>query len=357
MDFSEPDLISHPLSGQGTKMEVECAELLYRSNTVPGSMRRETWKVTDYDVLEYLSVNPVRTVCHAMCKASGEGVCLKLYNRRQLSQVSCRSLISRDQVLREIRNHGKVNGHPNIVALWAAFEDRNVIVLVMEMCALGSLARQLQGGRGVDLAAGQLIMWSLLSAVSHIHDLGLCHCDIKLENILLTEDSVPKLADFGLSLDIHSDEAGLATGSLNYCSPELVGPLLESQRSDHRSPRFSPSERRAGDVWSSGILAFELLTGRSPFMESQDDITECMKSIVSGVHASVVKMLPPDSAKFVQQALTVDKSLRPSSKELLSHPWLSGMPPMHKRNPLSWRWMGFSSAYSAIRSFSCTSVQ
>src|SRR5438067_2016944 len=97
-------------------------------------------------------------------------------------------------------------------------------------------------------------MGPVLSALSAAHRAGLVHRDVKPENILLSDDGVVKVADFGLARAVESDIAstrtGLMMGTVAYCAPEQIA----NGSADPRS-----------DVYSAGIVLFELLTGQPPY--------------------------------------------------------------------------------------------
>ena len=97
-------------------------------------------------------------------------------------------------------------------------------------------------------------MEPVLGALAAAHRAGLVHRDVKPENILLSDDGVVKVADFGLARAVEADAAstrtGLMMGTVAYCAPEQIA----RGRADPRS-----------DVYSAGIVLFELLTGRRPY--------------------------------------------------------------------------------------------
>lgn len=149
-----------------------------------------------------------------------------------------------------------------------------------------SSSRRPNTSSGVSLQAARDIMRQLSSAVSFLHkDVGVVHCDIKLENVLAfqdPEDSTAicwKLADFGLAQRVQETtniKAGSATGvggTLEYAAPELVHmlladtPLMDNAPS-HRSgspARVHPRLACARDMWALGCLLYSLVSGRLPF--------------------------------------------------------------------------------------------
>ena len=159
-----------------------------------------------------------------------------------------------DRFAREARAAAKL-AHINTVAVYDQGEDNGNVFLVMELVT-GRTLRDLLRERGrLSPAQAVSIMEPVLAALAVSHRAGLVHRDIKPENILLSDDGVVKVADFGLARAVETDgsasRTGLIMGTVAYCSPEQVS----RGRTDQRS-----------DVYSAGIVLFELLTGEAPYV-------------------------------------------------------------------------------------------
>ncbi len=128
-----------------------------------------------------------------------------------------------------------------------------IAFLVMELVRGGSLRELLREHGPFDIATAVAIMEPVLTALSVAHAQGMIHRDIKPDNILIGADHQVKLADFGLvrAIDHASDTAaGQVIGTAAYLSPEQV-----------KGERLTP----AADVYSAGVVMYELLAGRPPF--------------------------------------------------------------------------------------------
>ena len=128
------------------------------------------------------------------------------------------------------------------------------VFLVMELVE-GRTLRDLIRERGpLSVAQAVSIMEPVLSALAAAHRAGIVHRDVKPENILLSDDGVVKVADFGLARAIESEitatRTGLMMGTVAYCAPEQVSRGIADPRSD---------------VYAAGIVLFELLTGSAPY--------------------------------------------------------------------------------------------
>ncbi|PRP85203.1 hormonally up-regulated neu tumor-associated kinase-like [Planoprotostelium fungivorum] len=154
------------------------------------------------------------------------------------------------------------------------------------------------------------IMIQLLRTVNILHLQGVCHRDIKLENIIIDRDGNVKLIDFGLSQhhlgpnDLCSDFAG----SVEYSPPEVL--LCQIP--------FSPTKV---DVWSLGVLLYCLIHAVFPFVFEPMDM---QKMLVTGRHPAVTFSSPisPELRTMLKQMLDVTPSNRPDIATLLNSPWL-----------------------------------
>ena len=144
--------------------------------------------------------------------------------------------------------------HDNIVRCYAHFEDASNIYLVMELAEGGNLYAFLRKNRHLHEAEVAKFGFQLLKAASYLHNLNppIVHRDLKLENILIDSNGFIKLADFGWS-SIKDSVRHTFCGTRDYLAPEMI---LKSGHDEKI------------DVWTIGILMFELLTGKAPFTPS-----------------------------------------------------------------------------------------
>lgn len=162
--------------------------------------------------------------------------------------------VFRERFRREARAMAQLS-HPNLVNVYdfaAQGEPTNQVFLIMELITGGTL-RELLAERGpMPPHAAAEVMRAMLTGLAVAHQKGMVHRDIKPDNILINSDHSVKLADFGLvraASDIaHSTDQ--IVGTVAYLSPEQVDGSPITQ---------------ASDVYSAGIVLFELLTGQQPF--------------------------------------------------------------------------------------------
>jgi serine/threonine protein kinase len=143
--------------------------------------------------------------------------------------------------------------HPNVVRAYEYIRDGELVAYTMEHVEGGDLASRLQSHELMTLKEAVSILSQMCAGVQAIHDAGIVHRDLKPENILLTKEGVVKIADFGIARTGQGPkltEHGGVVGTIDYVSPEY---MMHSQV-DWRS-----------DIYAMGILAYEMLTGESPF--------------------------------------------------------------------------------------------
>lgn len=145
--------------------------------------------------------------------------------------------------------------HPNVVRAYEYIRDGDLAAYSMEYVSGGDLAKRLANPQNpIPISEVIQILSQMCSGVQAIHDAGIVHRDLKPENILLTKDGSVKIADFGIARTGQGErltEHGGVVGTIDYVSPEY---MLNSQV-DWRS-----------DIYAIGILAYEMITGKSPFV-------------------------------------------------------------------------------------------
>jgi tetratricopeptide (TPR) repeat protein/tRNA A-37 threonylcarbamoyl transferase component Bud32 len=146
--------------------------------------------------------------------------------------------------------------HPHIVQIYDIREQDDQHCCVLEYLAGGSLAAKI-GRLPQPPGESAPLVETLARAVHWAHQQGIVHRDLKPSNVLLTEDGVPKIADFGLARRL-SNDAGLTQTGLILGTPSYMAPEQASGNSKEAGP--------AADVYALGAVLYEMLTGRPPFL-------------------------------------------------------------------------------------------
>lgn len=145
---------------------------------------------------------------------------------------------------------------------------------------------------------------------------GWVHLDLKLDNVLLSGLSpTVKLADFGFAFNVTSDAKQLPRGSLGFVAPEI----LESETYDF-----------AADMFSLGVIAFTLLTGKAPFTgSSKEELREANRLARVEFKDEDWRVLSPLAADFTRRLLKKFPNNRMTVEEASSHPWVVCSSPIH----------------------------
>ena len=143
--------------------------------------------------------------------------------------------------------------HPNIVGIYDVGEDEGNYYIVMEYIEGQTLKSLIKRRGSLTLPEVIDIMSQLTSGIAHAHEKGIIHRDIKPQNILILDDGLVKIADFGIAQALNSNEltqTNSVMGSVHYLPPEQANGTGSTFKSD---------------IYSLGILMFELLIGKVPF--------------------------------------------------------------------------------------------
>jgi eukaryotic-like serine/threonine-protein kinase len=144
--------------------------------------------------------------------------------------------------------------HPNVVKVFDLGTWREMKYITMEYIDGVNLEQWVRLRSAIDINEGVRLAIDIANGLASAHALGIIHRDIKPQNILLKDASIPKILDFGIAQGVEGDHmttAGFVMGSPKYMSPEQI----QGQPLDVRS-----------DVYSLGVVMYFLFTGREPFM-------------------------------------------------------------------------------------------
>lgn len=209
--------------------------------------------------------------------------------------------------------------HKNVVELLATYvTDRNVF-MVCELARGGELLERVSRVGSFDEKQARRITREILEAVKHMHDRNIVHRDLKLENILMSDESPDahvKLIDFGLAR-FKTDGQTLRTicGSPLYIAPEI----LELETEHNAAGCYTT----ACDMWSVGVILFVLLSGYSPF--DHDDESVLYQSIRNGhyhLEPGIWDFISNSAKDLVANLLETDDKSRLTADQALRHPWM-----------------------------------
>ena len=236
----------------------------------------------------------------------GRHVALKSLAGKWLASAS-----SRQRLMREARAVG-VLAHSNIATLYDVLEDDTRLLLVMEYVD-GRTVKEMIDASPMPAGQALRVAAQVAAAIGYAHDRGVIHCDLKPANIQVASDGIAKVLDFGLARVKYAETdgveksltgTGIMLGTPGYVAPErLLSGVLNA----------------SGDIYSIGVVLFEMVTGRRLFDRGQTP--EHLFDTVSGRTAkasAIVGPLPQGLDEVIERALSVDPRLRYQSAHELS---------------------------------------
>ncbi|XP_078418142.1 ribosomal protein S6 kinase alpha-5 isoform X2 [Cetorhinus maximus] len=255
----------------------------------------------------------------------GEGsfsICRRCRNKKTGQEFAVKIVSKRMEAntQREIAALKLCEGHPNIVKLHDVHHDQLHTFLVMELLKGGELLERIRKKKHFSETEASHIMRKLVSAVSHMHDVGVVHRDLKPENLLYADDSDSteiKVIDFGFARLKPPDNQPLKTPcfTLHYAAPEL----LKDDGYDESC-----------DLWSLGVILYTMLSGKVPFQCEEKTLTstsaeEIMTKIKQGdfsFEGEAWRNVSQEAKELIQGLLTVDPNKRIKMSSLRFNEWL-----------------------------------
>jgi len=246
----------------------------------------------------------------------GEGVSVvkKGINKKTAQEVAIKILSTKIINREKIKNEAEVMqimiGHPNIVKFYESINSGTETFLVMELVRGCDLFDFLKFYEKISESVVGNILYQSLQAVEFIHSKGFAHCDLKLENILIDFKSQKiKITDFDFARKVPFTPTQI-NGTLQYMAPEVL---------------LSKTYDFSVDIWSLGVMVYKMLCGHYPFTNrrfNQDSLCRVLTGKFD-FHFRKWKNVSQNCKDFIQKTLVVDPKQRPTSSQLLKHPWVS----------------------------------
>lgn len=232
------------------------------------------------------------------------------YAMKIISKKLIENLRMIDQLKNEVTIMQKMH-HENIVSFNTLFEDSRNIYLVLELAEKGHLYKRLKAQGTYNEATAAKYMFDILKSVNYLHEQTppIIHRDIKPENILFSNGQL-KLADFGWS-NMKDRVRTTFCGTPDYLAPEM---LLERGHNEKL------------DVWTCGILMYELIIGKAPF--SPPNTIKDKKKAQKLLEKNIMENKPIFSGNISKEAVELISAMlskkpnsRPSCRDALKHDW------------------------------------
>lgn len=230
-------------------------------------------------------------------------VVIKEINLQALSDQERKEALGEAKVLEALK-------HTNIITFREVYKTRqNKLCIVMDFADGGDLAGKVKAQRGAPFPENQLLDWfiQIALALKHVHDRKVLHRDIKTQNVFLMKNGTVKVGDFGIAkvLKTTKEIARTMVGTPYYLSPEIIENKPYSFKSD---------------VWSMGVLLYELCALRPPFDAA--GLPQLYMKIVRGNYAPIPPQYSRDLKGLVGQMLLTDVGRRPTINQILRMPFI-----------------------------------
>merc|ERR1711874_428920 len=198
---------------------------------------------------------------------------------------------------------------PFIVQLYQTYQDSKYLYMLMEPCLGGELWTILRNSKRFTDSTARFYVACVILAFEYLHDKGIIYRDLKPENLLVDSSGYIKLTDFGFSRKLNNGEqAWTFCGTPEYVAPEII---------------TNKSHDLRADIWSLGILVFELLTGAPPFTKRNSSgqvYPEILKGMKS-VHFP--GCISASASEIIRLCCRLSPSQRPSLAHLKHFMWFS----------------------------------
>ena len=250
----------------------------------------------DYIIKRTIGEGTFSKVKLGINKITNEKVAIKILEKSKIVEKD-----DLDRILREMKIITELN-HQNVIKVHEMCESNDFFLIIMEYCEGGELFNYIVENQRLSEEETAYFFYQLINGIEYIHSKGVVHRDLKPENLLLDENKVLKIIDFGLSNYYNGTYLTTPCGSPCYASPEMV-----SGKSYNGCYI---------DVWSTGIILFAMMCGYLPFEDPDNDVL--FKKILAG-RLHYPSHLSPLAKDIMKRILVKDPEKRIKIEEIKEH--------------------------------------
>ena len=276
--------------------------------------------LSDYEIKDIIGIGNFGEVKLGINKETKEKVAIKIIDKDKM--IKCNNI---ERIKREFKIIKELD-HLNIIKTYSIRDDPKKFYIIMEYCEKGELFKYIIKNKKLKENEAAFFFYQIINGIEYIHNKNIVHRDMKPENLLITENNIIKIIDFGLSNYFYNNNL-LSTlcGSPSYSSPELLS-----------------GEKYEGfpvDIWSIGITLFAMIFGYLPFRDNNNKslykkIVECN---IEYPDFSCVSLVAKDLLKKI---LIKDPKKRLNIQQIKQHPfYLKGRHIFKKTFPILYEQM------------------
>ena len=274
--------------------------------------------ISNYLLCSYISEGAIGQVYTAYNKQTSTKIAMKLFGYTD-KQINIKD------IYREISLFSIVTGIPGLVEFYGIFQDTeegiapnkvekiSYPVICMELLEGGDMFDRIQERKSVSEKFIATVFYDIVTALDGLHKRGYLHRDLKLENIMLTnneENAKAKIIDFGNVVRISIDGTYISehvNGTIGYVAPES---FLRKE--------YSPKT----DIWQAGVVLYSLLSGYQPFNPYK--IEQCIEARYMSMTGDGWDNISDDAKDLISKILKKNPTDRLTATEILSHHWVTG---------------------------------
>ena len=257
------------------------------------SSQKELGNINNYIIKDDIGEGNFGKIKLAVYKPTGDQYAIKILNKETIKQKMKNVTFKENEII------SKFN-HINIINVFELIENKDNYYIIMELCQKGELFDYIVSNKRLSDDEASMFFYQLINGVSYLHSKGISHRDLKPENLLLTNEKVLKIIDFGLSHE-YDGNILLKTkcGSPSYAAPEII------KGKDYDGFKI--------DIWCCGIILYAMVCGYLPFEGETNK--ELFKSIID-CDPEYPDYLSNNCKRLIKKILTVDPNKRISINEI-----------------------------------------
>ena len=231
----------------------------------------------------------------------GRRVAIKIVNKKKAPRDVVHKFLPREvKTLRMIM-------HDNVIKCYDVIDTDDALYIVMEIADGGDVLDYINKRTRLTESVARLLFHDLLSGVEYCHTMSIVHRDLKCENLLLSNQMILKISDFGFARELDGKNLETYCGSYAYAAPEVI--------------LGQPYVGEPADIWSMGVILYAMVVGRLPFKDND------VKTLLSEIshHITLPSYLTNDIKDLIVRMLTYNPHERATIAQIKCHTWMTNI--------------------------------